>query len=117
MAQVSEDQAQLQKIADNVVKAIEDYHKNGNWDKLFYSYFATIYLPSTTPDGKKLKGFAIIMWPDWSSTIRIECRRDGGRLLLFNELDRTVAMREIAKEVCNDAIDYAERMGYLRKMP
>jgi len=115
MAQVSEDR--VQKIADNIVKTIEDYHKNGNWDELFYSYFATIYLPWTTPDGKKLKGFDIIMWPDWSSTIRIECRRDGGRLFFFDELNKIVAVRKIAKEVCNDAIDYAERMGYLRKMP
>ena len=103
MGQVTEE-LEAQKVIDNVIRRLEEYHVNGNWDEFFDNDVLDVLL-LMTPDKEDILGFSILLGYG-GPTIEFLCDRGDGKII-YNYGDVEVK-RDVNPDICDDIINYLD---------
>ena len=103
MAQVTEE-LEAQKVIDNIVRRLQEYHVNGNWDEFFDNDVLDVLL-LTTPDKEDVLGFSILL-SYGGPTIEFLCDRGDGKIIYsYGDVE---VKRDINPDICDDIINYLD---------
>jgi hypothetical protein len=101
MGQVTEE-LEAQKVIDDIIRRLEEYHVNGNWDEFFDNDVLDV-LFLTTPDKEDILGFSILL-SYGGPTIEFLCDRGDGKIIYsYGDVE---VKRDVNPDVCDDIINY-----------
>jgi hypothetical protein len=103
MGQVTEE-LEAQKVIDDIIRRLEEYHVNGNWDEFFDNEVLDVLL-LVTPDKEDIFGFSILL-SYGGPTIEFLCDRGDGKIIYsFGGVE---IKRDINPDICDDIINYLD---------
>ena len=103
MAQTTEE-LEAQKVIDDVIRRLEEYHVNGNWDEFFDNDVLDVLL-LTTPDKEDVLGFSILL-SYGGPNVEFLCDRGDGKIIYsYGDIE---VKRDINPEICDDIINYLD---------
>ena len=103
MAQTTEE-LEAQKVIDDVIRRLEEYHINGDWDKFFDDEVLDVLL-LTTPDKEDVFGFSILL-SYGGPTVEFLCDRGDGKIIYSYE--DVEVKRDVNPDICDDIINYLD---------
>jgi len=103
VAQTTEE-LEAQKVIDDVIRRLEEYHVNGNWDEFFDNDVLDVLL-LTTPDKEDVLGFSILL-SYGGPNVEFLCDRGDGKIIYsYGDIE---VKRDINPEICDDIINYLD---------
>jgi len=103
VAQTTEE-LEAQKVIDDVIRRLEEYHINGDWDKFFDDEVLDVLL-LTTPDKEDVFGFSILL-SYGGPTVEFLCDRGDGKIIYSYE--DVEVKRDVNPDICDDIINYLD---------
>jgi hypothetical protein len=103
VAQTTEE-LEAQKVIDDVIRRLEEYHVNGNWDEFFDNDVLDVLL-LVTPDKEDIFGFSILL-SYGGPTVEFLCDRGDGKIIYSYE--DVEVKRDVNPDVCDDIINYLD---------
>jgi len=103
VAQTTEE-LEAQKVIDDVIRRLEEYHINGDWDKFFDDEVLDVLL-LTTPDKEDVFGFSILL-SYGGPTVEFLCDRGDGKIIYSYE--DVEVKRDANPDICDDIINYLD---------
>jgi predicted flavoprotein YhiN len=103
VAQTTEE-LEAQKIIDDIIRRLEEYHVNGNWDEFFDNDVLDVLL-LTTPDKEDVLGFSILLSYGGPS-IEFLCDRGDGKIIYsYGDIE---VKKDVDPDICDDIINYLD---------
>ncbi len=103
MAQTTEE-LEAQKVIDDIIRRLEEYHVNGNWDEFFDNDVLDVLL-LTTPDKEDVFGFSILL-SYGGPTVEFLCDRGDGKIIYsYGDVE---VKKDVDPEICDDIINYLD---------
>lgn len=103
MAQTTEE-LEAQKVINDIIRRLEEYHVNGNWDEFFDNDVLDVLL-LTTPDKEDVFGFSILL-SYGGPTVEFLCDRGDGKIIYsYGDVE---VKKDVDPEICDDIINYLD---------
>jgi len=101
--QVTEE-LEAQKVIDDIIRRLEEYHVNGNWDEFFDNDVLDVLL-LTTPDKEDIFGFSILLGYG-GPNVEFLCDRGDGKIIYsYGDIE---VKKDVDPEICDDIINYLD---------
>jgi len=104
VAQIEEEEKRAQETVDDIIRRLEEYHVNGNWDE-FFDNDALDVLLLTTPDKEDIFGFSILL-SYGGPNVEFLCDRGDGKIIY--SYGGVEVKKDIDPEICDDIINYLD---------
>jgi hypothetical protein len=103
VAQTTEE-LEAQKVINDIIRRLEEYHVNGNWDEFFDNDVLDVLL-LTTPDKEDVFGFSILL-SYGGPTVEFLCDRGDGKIIYsYGDVE---VKKDVDPEICDDIINYLD---------
>jgi len=104
VAQIEEEEKRAQETVDDIIRRLEEYHVNGDWDEFFDNDVLDVLL-LTTPDKEDIFGFSILLTYG-GPNVEFLCDRGDGKIIYsYGDVE---VKKDVDPEICDDIIDYLD---------
>jgi hypothetical protein len=105
VAQVTEEEEKrAQETVDEIIRRLEEYHVNGNWDEFFDNDVLDVLL-MVTPDKEDIFGFSILLGYG-GPNVEFLCDRGDGKIIY--SYGGVEVKKDVDPEICDDIINYLD---------